>query len=234
MSLTPDDIVGYPLHQSLRGYSVKEVDELLDRVADELERLHRELEETRRRAERAENRAADAGEMESTLKRTLLTAQHTADRTVTEAQKRAEQILSQAQQEAENIRAAAEETAVERQHALRNEEAELRERVAQLRSFEKTYRSSLKGLAERHLKELDDETKQLAKPAAFADQGSGQESETGRLTEDTAGAEGAPGGESASAAAHRSGDHEASPPTSSRQRSSRHDSSSSPRGQQSS
>lgn len=55
--LSPDDVVNYPLKQAVRGYSVSQVDELLDRVADELERLHLELVDTRRRLQEAEARA---------------------------------------------------------------------------------------------------------------------------------------------------------------------------------
>ncbi len=107
--LTPEAIADYPLRTGVRGYRVDEVDELLDRVADQLERLQARLQEQHEELERARARAAEATETEDTLRRTLVTAQRTAEETVAEAEQEAERIRREAREEAEQQRASLDE-----------------------------------------------------------------------------------------------------------------------------
>lgn len=173
MPLTPDDIVNYPLKQSMRGYSVSQVDELLDQVADELERLHRELDDTRRRMERAEKRADSVSETETTLKRTLVTAERAAEQSLEEAEQEAADIVSHAEGEAERVRAAA-------TRALRDEVTELGQvrdrlerRIQDLRHFEDDYRSRLLEVVGQHRRMLQEgesaEPDQYPDPAVDGD-----------------------------------------------------------------
>jgi DivIVA domain-containing protein len=123
MALTPEEIVGYDLKQSVRGYSVTQVDDLLDQLADQVEAADATIEELTQRLRRADERVRDASETEAALKRTLITAQQAAERTVAEAQHEADRLLADAERDAEQLRQAA----AEEHERLR---AETRERLA--------------------------------------------------------------------------------------------------------
>jgi cell division initiation protein len=109
--LQPDDIVGYRFKQSLRGYAVDEVDQLLDRLADQLERMAAELDDLRGRVQVAETQAAVTRETEATLQRTLVVAQQAAERNLADAAAQAEATLADATAEAERLRREVEEEA---------------------------------------------------------------------------------------------------------------------------
>lgn len=167
MSLTPDDIVTYPLKQALRGYAVKQVDELLDRVADELERLHQERDDARRELASCKQRAAEAEETEAALKRTLVTAQRTAEQAVAEARQEAADIVASAERQAASIVDEATSEAEERRarslEAIRAEETELRRqrrdlegRVAGLRRFESDLVARLREWLREQLRNVED------------------------------------------------------------------------------
>ncbi|MDQ3932818.1 MAG: DivIVA domain-containing protein [Actinomycetota bacterium] len=155
-ALTPDDIVNYPLKQAVRGYSVRQVDDLLDRVADEFERVHHELAEMRQRLSQSEARAEALSEAESTLKRTLVTAQRAAEQTVAEARERAAKVVEQAQEEAERKHRAAVSSAREQLDELRRNQRELAARIEAVRAFDRDYRSTLREFLERHLRSLEE------------------------------------------------------------------------------
>jgi DivIVA domain-containing protein len=125
--LHPDDIVGYRFKQSLRGYAVDEVDQLLDRLADQIERMAAELEELRGRVHVAETQAAVTRETEATLQRTLVVAQQAAERNLADAAAQAEATLANATAEAERIRREVEEDAG-------RSRAEVEEQTARLRA----------------------------------------------------------------------------------------------------
>lgn len=167
MGLSPDDIVNYPLKQAVRGYSVPQVDELLDQVADTVERLTSEVEDLRRRLRQSEDRLAAASETESTLKRTLVTAQRAAEQSLDEAREQATGLVEEARRASAGILEAAELDAQELREeavkAARAEEAEIRRRrqaleghIEALRIFEREYRARLRGHLEDQLRTLDD------------------------------------------------------------------------------
>jgi DivIVA domain-containing protein len=107
--LQPDDIVGYRFKQSLRGYAVDEVDQLLDRIADQLERMAAEMDDLRGRVHVAETQAAVTRETEATLQRTLVVAQQAAERNLADAAAQAEATLANATAEVERLRREVEE-----------------------------------------------------------------------------------------------------------------------------
>lgn len=138
MALTPDQIVNYELKQAVRGYSMKQVDDLLDRVADELERHRAEAADLRERLARAEAALAGASETEQTLKRTLVTAQRAAEQALEDARVRAAELLDEAEREAEATTDQAYQDAEELRHGLvdglRAEAAQLERRRVDLRA----------------------------------------------------------------------------------------------------
>jgi DivIVA domain-containing protein len=99
VALTAEQIRGHGFRQTLRGYAVGEVDELIDRLADQTERTDRDLDELRERLRATEARLAEALETEGTLKRTLLIAQQAAERTLDEARTEAGALRAEAERE---------------------------------------------------------------------------------------------------------------------------------------
>ena len=175
MALTPHEIVNYPLKQSVRGYSVAQVDQLLDQLADEIERLQKEVESNRERLATAEHRLSEASDTETTLKRTLVTAQRAAEQTIEEARARSAELLDSSRHEAaatvEQARLEGEQLKVDALQAARAEEAavrrrrqELEARVEALRIFERDYRIGLRAFVDGQLRALDET--QIRPPAA--------------------------------------------------------------------
>jgi cell division initiation protein len=171
MSLSPDDIVGYEFRQQkVRGYDVSQVDDLLDRLADQVERTDRELDDLRRRLRESEARLASALETETTLKRTLVTAQDAAERALTEAREQADELretaeraideqLARAREEARTLVTDAQREARSELETARQQRAAIERRLASLRELEQRHRSSL----ERHLRAQLDQLDQLAR-----------------------------------------------------------------------
>lgn len=155
MGLTPEEIVEYPIKQTVRGYSVKEVDELLDRAADTIEELRGELDALRKRATEAEARLEQVTGTEETLKRALVTAQEAAERCVEDAEEEAAAILAEAREEAARLREEATREAEEAQAAARSELQALTERLEELRRVEEDRRHRLREYLEEHLALLD-------------------------------------------------------------------------------
>jgi cell division initiation protein len=170
VSLSPDDIVGYEFRQqTVRGYDVQQVDDLLDQLADQVERTERELDDLRQRLRDSEARLAAALETESTLKRTLVTAQDAAERALAEAREQADELretaeraideqLARAREEARTIVSDAQGEARAELTTAREQRAAIEDRLAGLRELEQRHRSSL----ERHLRVHLDQLEQLA------------------------------------------------------------------------
>jgi cell division initiation protein len=160
MGLGPDDIVSYEFRQQkVRGYDTGEVDRFLDQLADQVERADREIEDLRRRLHESEARAATALETDSTLERTLVTAQEAAERALAEAREQADELreraeqtvderLAHAREEARTIVEQAQQEARAELATARQQRAAIEDRLAALRDLEHRHRTSL----ERHLR----------------------------------------------------------------------------------
>lgn len=181
MALTPEEIVSYDLKQSVRGYSVAQVDELLDLLADQVEAAELEHQRLEQRLKEAEARLAATQETESTLQRTLITAQQAAERSLQDAREEADALLTRAREEAAEVEQAARDEADRmrdeaRTQALREAEesrrrrAALQERIDELAEQERRYRAHLRELLQRQLSELDE--LDAIDPAAAAAAGS--------------------------------------------------------------
>jgi DivIVA domain-containing protein len=170
VSLSPDDIVGYEFRQqTVRGYDVQQVDDLLDQLADQVERTERELDDLRQRLRDSEARLAAALETESTLKRTLVTAQDAAERALAEAREQADELretaeraideqLARAREEARTVVSDAQRDARAELTTAREQRAAIEDRLAGLRELEQRHRKTL----ERHLRVHLDQLEQLA------------------------------------------------------------------------
>lgn len=152
--LTPNEIADYPLRTGVRGYRVEQVDELLDRVADRIEVLERQLAESHEAVRAADRRAEESTATESTLKRTLVTAQRAAEETVAQAREEAESILSQAREEADQLLGDARAEAAEVRDAAASEAESTQAETARARRDAEDSLLRLRGLAERFRTQL--------------------------------------------------------------------------------
>jgi len=166
VALSPEDIVNHEFKQALRGYAVQEVDDLLDRLADQLERAERDIVELRQRVTDADARATEALATESSLKRTLITAQDAAQRTIDAATTDAEKLRSDAERETtQQLEEAltrstamleeAETEAITIRSSFRSEQEAAAGRVAELATIEDRYRAQLRSLLEHQLGQLE-------------------------------------------------------------------------------
>ncbi len=86
--LTPQDIKDQEFKQSPLGYSKDQVNDFLEKIADELETLIRESNEIHLENKEARLALTTYRNVEDRLKETLLLAQKTAQETLKNAQKR--------------------------------------------------------------------------------------------------------------------------------------------------
>ncbi len=166
MALTPEEIVSYDLKQAVRGYSIAQVDDLLDQLADQVEAAQLERDRLAGRLRDAEERLEASRSTESTLQRTLVTAQQAAERSLQEARDEADALLEQARGQARSIEQEADrertrlvdearEIAASEAEEARLRRAALLERLDELRERERRHRARLRDLLERELEELD-------------------------------------------------------------------------------
>lgn len=116
--MTPQLLHDVEFREAKRGgYNTQDVDDFLERLAVGLERQEAQQRETRHRLETAEERIADAerratiaeqraaegGDADDTLRRTLVLAQRTADAAIREAEEEAARTLAGAKEEADRL-----------------------------------------------------------------------------------------------------------------------------------
>src|SRR5439155_9075718 len=111
MDLSPQSLREVTFREKLRGYATDDVDDFVEQVAAGLEILQERLHQTMARALRAEQRAAEVGEGDEAMRRTLVLAQRTADLAIQEAREQAARIVEEAEQQGRAIRAEAGERA---------------------------------------------------------------------------------------------------------------------------
>jgi cell division initiation protein len=194
MTLTPREIQEKQFHDAFRGYSHEEVDLFIDQVAEAYEALYKENQTLHRRLEELEERLnsgqvftqpAAAGpqvtavrsESEDMLKRMLVTAQETADKAVANARAKAQMLVDEAEIKARRIEeqadAVSSTTLQDAQRRARDmlqtaqqEEAELRDRIEGMKSFERDFRTRLSAFIRSQLELL--ETKPLLSAGSSA------------------------------------------------------------------
>jgi cell division initiation protein len=143
MKLTPLDIHHKEFGRAIRGYNEAEVDEFLDKVADELERLFKENIDLNERLEAAEERLRGFQDMERTLHNTMISAQKSAEDIVGSAHRESEVVLRDAEVKAKEI-----------VHAALQLKQKSQSELVRVKQAEEDFRAAFKGLLEKHLGEL--------------------------------------------------------------------------------
>jgi len=129
MEVTPEAVREGKFREALRGYNRDDVDEFLERVASGIAVLQERLRQATDRATRAEAQAAEAGELDESLRRTLVLAQRTADLVVEEARREAAQLIEDAQARHEALTA---EISEERERLRDDTQKAIRDEVSLL------------------------------------------------------------------------------------------------------
>jgi cell division initiation protein len=166
MDLTARHIHEKQFHDAWRGYSQEEVDDFLDRVADQMNRLERENAALQERLRDLDQMMAASRSTEDMLKKTLVTAQQAAEEAIATARTKAEELVSEAEARAQRANeelkrrvATAEEEVrrktaeVERQQLARRRETQLS--IERLEAFETEIKRRLKAFLAQQLNSLD-------------------------------------------------------------------------------
>lgn len=103
MKITSMEITNKEFKKVLRGYSVDEVDEFLDKVAETYEALYKENSSLKEKIFNFEEKVAHYNKMENTIQNTLLLAQNASDQARENAKKESELILKNANDTAQKI-----------------------------------------------------------------------------------------------------------------------------------
>lgn len=140
MKLTPLDIHHKEFGRAIRGYNEAEVDEFLDKVADELERLFKENIDLNERLEAAEERLRGFLDMERTLHNTMISAQKSAEDIVGSAHRESEVVLRDAEVKAKEI-----------VHSALQQKQKAQSELVRLKQAEEGFRTAFKGLLEKYL-----------------------------------------------------------------------------------
>ena len=174
MALTPQEVrdKAFSPTRFKLGYNEDEVDEFLDLVETELTRLYAENEELKGKLAAAQAArlsapappaspvapaapaAAAVTPDDDVLRRTLLTAQKTADEVVNQAREEAARLVAEAMDRAVSLERQASEQQQSVLSSLADQRTELEAQIEQLRAFEREYRTRLKAYLEMQLREL--------------------------------------------------------------------------------
>lgn len=192
MELTAREVQEKKFRDAWRGYSQRDVDEFLDRVAEALDAAARENEDLQRRVSELDQAMAASRDTEEMLKKTLITAQRAAEEAIANAKAHAEELISEADAHVERANTEARELLQqadaearrkndewERQSAARRRD--LDERIEKLRLLEGDIRLRLTMFLEQQLKAVEaltqgDPSRQpapQARPAAQRPQAAG-------------------------------------------------------------
>jgi cell division initiation protein len=122
MGLTPVEIHHVPLGRSLLGYSRGSVDRLLDEVVESFEEVWRERADLQDRLEQMESDISRYRDLETLLRKTLVSAEKSAQELKDQARRDAEIVMTEAHAEARLIK---QQALAEREH-LRGEATRIR------------------------------------------------------------------------------------------------------------
>ncbi len=135
----------------MRGYAISEVDEFLDRVAEDIQEYSLRCAELERRIDRLEEQIREYENLKETLQGTLLMAQKSAEAKEEAASRQAETLLNEARLKAEQI-------------GLEASAAKDRERrdLQRLRQMKQEFKAEFRALLSRFASLSDGEDESLA------------------------------------------------------------------------
>ena len=103
MKVTAMDITNKEFKKGFRGYDIDEVDEFLDKIAEDYEVLYKENSSLKEKMGAMEENLNHSVRMEETIQNTLILAQNAAEQSKKAAQKEADMIIKNANETAQKI-----------------------------------------------------------------------------------------------------------------------------------
>ncbi len=103
LKITAMDITNKEFKRAIRGYSAEEVDEFLDKVAEDYEALYKENSSMKEKLGGLNEKIEHYAKMETTIQNTLLLAQNAAEQSKQIAQKEADLIIKNANDSSQRI-----------------------------------------------------------------------------------------------------------------------------------
>lgn len=103
MQINAVEITNKEFRKSLRGYNVDEVDEFLDKIAEDYESLNKENSFLKEKLQSVEDKINHYTKMENTIQNTLLLAQNASEQAKENAKKESEFIMRNANDAAQKI-----------------------------------------------------------------------------------------------------------------------------------
>lgn len=158
MPLTPLDIHNKEFSRGFRGYDEDEVNEFLDQVIKDYEMVIREKKELLSRVNELEEKLGHFSNIETTLNKSILIAQETAEEVKRNAEKEAKLIIKEAEKNADRI--INEALVKSRKVALEIEELKKQASVYRTR-FKMLLEAQLEMLNNEEWDELDKELEEL-------------------------------------------------------------------------
>lgn len=132
MDFSPIEIKHQEFPKQLRGYSVRDVREYLDRVADAMQRVAEDKGHVLRQMETLNEQLAKYHNLEETLQKTLVLAQKTAEEIILNAKKESDLIIEKA----------------------RMDEVRFRDEFAHLKATKEDFETEFQALLETFMKRL--------------------------------------------------------------------------------
>lgn len=146
MALTPLDIHNKEFARGFRGYDEDDVNEFLDQVIKDYEAVIREKKELENKVEQLNERLNHFSDIETTLNKSILVAQETAEEVKENARKESKLIIKEAEKNADRII----NEALHRSRTIALEVEELKKQA-------KVFRTRLKMLVEAQLDLIDND-----------------------------------------------------------------------------
>lgn len=103
MKITSMDITNKEFKRVMRGYNSDEVDEFLDKIAEDYEALYKENSSLKEKIANSNEKVEHYVKMETTIQNTLLLAQNAAEQSKAAAQKEADLIIKNANDSAQRM-----------------------------------------------------------------------------------------------------------------------------------
>ena len=174
MKITPLEIRQKSFERNFRGYDKEEVDAFLTTLSQEWERVVEEHKELRYKLEMAEREVSKLREVESSLFKTLKTAEDTgnsmveqaskkADLQVREAELKAETILNDARARARELQDRADDKASKILQSMERRVKEMEQHYRQLESYRDNLLSDLLVLANNTLERVEQAENKIKK-----------------------------------------------------------------------
>jgi len=167
MSLTPQDIQSQQFHVRFRGFDVDEVDDFLEKVAENYLMVIQENKQLRERLDDMKNELNAYRDQEKSFQKAFVSAQQIAEDMKSKSEQEAKEIIVTAERDADQLRNEAHE-----------EIAALEEQVDHLRLQKKTIRDELRNMLQNYIDGLDDAGPEVFSPRqASSTEGVAQETE---------------------------------------------------------